>query len=433
LESVRDHRETGVQSCNGAGKSTVASRAALWFNQCFPESIVITTATVHRQVRGILWGEIRKAFNAARFQLRGELFKTQLQVGEKWFALGFTAEDATKFQGWHADHVLCIVDEADGISQEIFDEGVASILANDHARLLMIGNPTNPASEFARRLKQPEVSKFRISAFDTPNFTEFGITICDIKSGEWREKITSPLPRPYLVTPEWVAERFKAWGESSPMFQSRVLGLYPERGDNVLIPFPWIESAVSREPTAADDPIRVLGVDVARYGADSSVIYLRDGDAARLIRKIDKASTTETAGMVAHDLETTGAEYANIDTIGVGAGVYDDLRSRGADVREVNGSSSPLTVCGTIEFLNRRAEIYWGLREHFEAGSIAIDPEDRQLVRELSDIRYGFTTSGKLKIESKEDIIRRTGKSPDHADAVAYAFAAGRPALAFSF
>jgi phage terminase large subunit len=93
---------------------------------------------------------------------------------------------------------------------------------------LAIGNPTEPSGEFFEMFKRPGVVKIHISALDTPNFTTFGITIDDIRSVEWLSKITGPLPAPWLITPEWVADKWQKWGEDSPLWISRVLGKFPE-------------------------------------------------------------------------------------------------------------------------------------------------------------------------------------------------------------
>ena len=99
------------------------------------------------------------------------------------------------------------------------------------------------------------MAKFRISAFDTPNFTHFGITEIDILSGEWRQKVTGPLPHPYLVTPHWV-ERMTKKGTDSPFYQSRVLAKFPSQEPDTLIPLDWIDEAVRRN-LRDDDPLPV--------------------------------------------------------------------------------------------------------------------------------------------------------------------------------
>ena len=195
LQSVADHRETNVRSGHGIGKSWLASRAVMWFLYNFPSSLVITTAPTDRQVRGILWKEIRTAHAKSKIPLGGKMLKQQLNISSDWMAMGFTANDydPDKFQGFHAEHCLVVVDEACGITDAI-DQGIESILSSSHSRLLRIGNPTNENTPFGRAFKNPACSNFAVSCFDTPNFTTFGITPEDVSTNRWENKIHSPLP-----------------------------------------------------------------------------------------------------------------------------------------------------------------------------------------------------------------------------------------------
>jgi len=237
LESVRDNKETTVRSCHSAGKSFIASRAALWFGASFPQSIVLTTAPTERQVKGIIWKEIRSAHMRAKIPIGGQLLSQELKWAPDWFIWGFTAPtyDPDKFQGFHAPYILIIADEAAGISPEIF-EAIDSILSSGHGRLLMIGNPTDPSSEFARSFKRSYNKKIKISAYDTPNFTHFGITEKEIADGSWKERVgDSDLPCPHLINPEWVEKRYQL-GPDSPFYISRVLAEFPDTSQHTLIP-----------------------------------------------------------------------------------------------------------------------------------------------------------------------------------------------------
>ena len=429
IESVRDNPETAVKSCHGPGKSFTAARVALWFLYTHHPSIVITTAPTDRQVRGILWNEIRAAHARSRYPLGGTLLSQELKLDSDWWAWGFTAPDydPDRFQGFHEDHILVIVDEAAGVSDQIF-EGIDGVLTSDQSRLLMIGNPTSTTGRFAEAFKTPGIAKITISAFDTPNFTTFGITEADIASGAWEEKVAGQeMPYPYLVTPQWVAKRYQRWGPDSQLYQARVLGQIPTIGDDTLIPLHWIEAAVQRtlEPGTPNE----LGVDVARFGSDETVIMHRRGPVARLWKAIPMGDTMETAGQVRVALRETGATTAKIDAIGLGAGVYDRLHELKDPVDEMQSgaaSSDP------ERFANMRAEWWWGLRSRFESGDIDIE-DDEELIEQLSNIKYKVNSRGQIVIESKEDMKKRGRKSPDRGDALMLAFAkVERPAgLAF--
>jgi hypothetical protein len=204
MESVRDNRATAVPSCHSSGKSWIAARIVLWFLYSFPDSKVITTAPTDRQIRGILWGEIHQARANAKVELGGYHTVQRIELEENWWAWGFTAPDydPNRFQGFHAPHILVVVDEAAGISNALAQQ-IDSILSGGHSRKLEIGNPVLSGTAFEASCDSKLVNTIPISAFDTPNFTEFGITEEDVLSGKWEEKVTGEYPSDYLISPLW--------------------------------------------------------------------------------------------------------------------------------------------------------------------------------------------------------------------------------------
>ncbi len=423
LESIRDNQETAVASCHGAGKSFTASRALLWYLFTHRPSLVITTAPTDRQVKGILWKEIRLAHQRSKIKLGGKMLTQELKLDSNWWAWGFTAPeyDPDRFQGFHEVNILVIVDEACGVSEQIF-EAIDGILTTENARLLMIGNPTDASGRFGKAFKSRKVKKFHISAYDTPNFTELGITEKDMLDGSWEEKIPEEgVPRPYLVTPFWIYNRALPWGVDSSIYKARVLGEFPEQGDDTLIPLSWAERAVRRTPTYEGE--KALGIDVARYGTDETVFCLKNGDLGRLAKTISGADTMEVAGqtILAHRANQT--EYLRVDADGLGAGVADRLREQGfpvVDMRSGFKSNEPDL------FVNKRAEWWWALRKRFENESITIENDD-ELISQLTNIKYKINSKGQIQIESKDEMKRRGFKSPDRADALMLAFAEEYP------
>lgn len=401
LRAIRDHRRVAVRSCHAAGKSTVTAWTVLWFLFTHRGAKVVTTAPTGRQVKDILWREIRTAYKRSRFPLGGRLLPAdmRIEVSDDWFALGFSTDDGDRFQGYHAPHVLVVLDEASGVSPAIF-EAMEGLTTSAGTRVLLIGNPTDPSGPFAKACQPDSIyHSIKIAAFDTPNFT-----------GE-REA-------PYLVTREWLEERLKDWGEDDPNWESRVLAEFPSEDQHTLIPLRLVEAARNREMDEADEP-NILAVDVARYGRDSTVIAHRLGCRVRILKVASKQSTTETTGQVIHFLRETGATTVVVDDDGVGGGVTDNLVEQGIHVQPfINGSKAE----NTERFANLRSETYWGLRERLQQGDIVL-PADERLAGELSRMRYGFTSRGQVKAESKDEMRQRGLKSPDVADAVMMAFA----------
>lgn len=229
MESVRENRATAVPSCHSSGKSWIAARIVLWFLYSFPDSKVITTAPTDRQIRGILWGEVHQARANAKVDLGGYHTVQRIELEENWWAWGFTAPDydPNRFQGFHAPHILVVVDEAAGISNALAQQ-IDSILSGGHSRKLEIGNPVLAGTAFEDSCNSKLVNTLPISAFDTPNFTHFGITEEDMLEERWEEKVTDEYPSDFLISPLWAAERLEVWGPNSEAWKTRVKGEFPD-------------------------------------------------------------------------------------------------------------------------------------------------------------------------------------------------------------
>lgn len=437
IESVRDNAITMVKSCHAIGKSWVAARIALWFLFTHPNSIVFTTAPTMRQVREILWREIRDAYKSAKMPLGGDgPLLSEINLGPKWFAFGFTSDsdNPTAAQGMHADYVLGIVDEACGIEDPIWDAINANLSSGAVVRLLGIGNPTDIATKFAKYFDRTDISTISVSAFDTPNFTTFGITIEDYRQGTWKQKVTGPLPYPFLINPQYVQEQFVDAGENSPSFKARVKAEFPFSNEEALISPEWIKLAVKRwkddyrwEPGTP----HAIGADVGRQGNDSSVAVRRTGTHAKTVKTWQGAEGIE----LGNGLVTIGRMYQTdhgappiaIDAIGVGTSPYDQIRSTGYPcIGLINSEASS----DPAKWLNKRAEHYWHLRDQFrgksgtgEDGTIAIPPWEKLMIEELEQVKYLFTKKGIIQIEDKEKLKQRLKRSPDHMDALVNAFA----------
>jgi len=424
--SLQDYKRVSIKSCHGSGKTWLAARIALQFLYSHPNSKVITTAPSFRQVTDILWRELANAWNKANGDykvLGGSLSTTKLNIDDEWFALGLSTNEPDRFQGFHAENILLVCDEASGIKEEIYTAS-EGILSSGNSRELLIGNPTNITGTFHRSFELPNYKTFHISAFDTPNFTEFGITLEDIKANKWEEKIIGKLPRPYLVTPEWVYDKYLRWGEGSPMWESRVLGEFPTQGTDTLIPLFKIEEATNKLIESISGDPENIGCDVARYGDDKTVFLYRKGATVLDIKTYTLQDTVQTANNLFNYMSSRPYAFTRIDGVGVGAGVVDTIKrlARFKTYEDVNvGKASQKPEL----FKNLRAEIYWNLRERFINGDISI-PDDDELKSQLASIKYFYTIKGQVEMESKEDMKKRGLPSPDKADALALAFMSGK-------
>lgn len=428
---MRDNRRTAVKSCHDVGKSAIAARVAAWWISAHEpgESFVVSLAPTAHQVKAILWREINKVHQAGG--LPGHCNMTEWYIGNELVAFGRSPKDTdpTAIQGVHAAAVLLIIDEACGVAKALID-AADSLIANDASRALAIGNPDDPATEFAEICKPGSGwNVLRISAFDSPNFTGEAVP-------DWL--------RPLLISKTWVEEKRKRWGESSPLYTSKVLGEFPEQSADSLIPLTALNSAVGRQLPSAPDSDRIeLGVDVARFGDDHTVIVARHGSTARRLHKENNRDLMFVAGLVVKAIRDTGAKRVKIDDIGLGGGVTDrlnELKREGtgevpfdceiigvnvgegatSDDEDVNGKPA-----SDERFINLRAELNWNLRERFIASDIALEGDNLdELLSQAGQIKYLYSSRGKIAIERKRDMKKRTkGVSPDDWDALVLAFA----------
>ena len=374
--------------------------------------------------------------------LQGKLLDTRWELGDDRYAMGISADTADQFQGFHSPNMLIVVDEAEGVSDSIY-EAIEAVMTSDGSRLLLIGNPTTVSGVF-RRAFHEERSLYHcitISALDSPNVKADRVVV------------------PGLTTGHWVEERRQIWGEDNPLYRARVLGEFPDQAEDTLIRLSDVESAASRwralppprdnrNPAALPAPARpqlfgapahaasvegadlpvsveeptgevVLAVDVARYGSDHSVILRRRGFRVEEIRTFNGMDTMALAGWVAAAIREFQPAQTCIDEIGVGAGVVDRLREQGYGVRGINVAHAARQK---DIFANLRAEGYWRLRELFASGELNIPP-DQQLMGELAALHYGFDSKGRILMEPKEELKKRGLPSPDRADALMLAFA----------
>ena len=454
LDAVMRERRVAVKSGNGLGKDFTAAVAVLWYLHCHDPAIVLSTAPTFRQVRHVLWRQIHRLHRGAADTLGGTMLDTRWELAEDRYALGLSADGADQFQGFHCPNVLVVVDEAEGVHEEIY-EAVDSVMTSQNPKLLLIGNPTSTSGPFHRAFHEESgiYETITISALDSPNVQKGRVEI------------------PGLTTAEWVEERRKVWRENSDLFRSRVLGEFPKRGDDNLISMDDITAAVYEEnkdalilspskderngdmvmpsvgaglkpaPTGAaradgdrarDDPLGlflpgmapsaygrvVVGVDVARFGSDRTIVLMRRGDRVESIKAFSRIDTMAAAGQVMVAVREHRPDAVNVDVIGVGSGVVDRLREQGVRAHGINVAERPRRdrTCA-----NLRAEGYQSLAQRFRDRRIRI-PRDTELISELASLRYGYNSRGRLLMKSKDSIRKRGVQSPDKADALMLAF-----------
>jgi hypothetical protein len=422
--------KVSIRSGHGIGKTTAAAWALLWHLETHDFAKVPCTAPTSHQLRDILWGELSKWRRRAdegsaqrgdppRFWL-SRLFRlltdSLTDPGAKdWGAFARTAkkENPEALQGFHGDALLYIIDEASGVDEAIF-EAAEGALSTPGARVLMLGNPTRNTGTFA--------------ASHTHNRGDYSRAL------HFRSQ-DSP-----LVAPEYRERLVRKWGEGSNVVRVRADGDFPKQDDDVLISLELTEPCLTRERVKGEGP-RVLGVDIASYGSDRTALVLRQGRVVERIAVFAQLDTMSSTGRIVEKAEAWGADLIAIDVIGMGRGPADRLR----EVRRQQGlpwtvvdvdvsRSAPARRRGEPRAKRLRdwlwLEVATWLRDEAPVFTWT-SPEERQhaedLAGELASVCYDLDSTGCIVVESKDDMKKRLGHSPDLGDALCASFASAKP------
>lgn len=409
VRSVEQNKKTAVVSAHATGKSLVSAALACWWIDTHPvgEAFVVTTAPSKAQIHAILWEEIRAIHRKAGMTGRVQLSDNWL-IGETLVGMGRKPQDYSEsaFQGIHRKYVLVILDESGGIDEWLWN-AAETITTSDQCRILAIGNPDDPSSHFASVANPGSTwQRHFISVFDSPNFT-----------GEQ----VPPYLNDVLVTRNWVDDKRHQWGEESALWISKIEGRFPEIDEFAVVPLSWVNKANERwQERQAEDDYTVWGVDIARFGADKSVIAKRVGN---YIEKLESFTKLDTRGMTERvKFRMQEGDSAVIDVVGLGAGVFDNLAADGFEVEGFNaGERTDVTdQSGELAFSNVRSAAWWNVREMLDPNNnptLALPPEE-MLTADLIAPRWKPTAGGKIQIESKDEIRKRIGRSTDYGDAV---------------
>tara|TARA_B100000530_G_scaffold335972_1_gene289389 strand:+ start:581 stop:1981 length:1401 start_codon:yes stop_codon:yes gene_type:complete len=389
-------RKMSVKSGHGTGKSTTASWAMLWFLLLrFPNKVVVTAPT-SSQLFDAMYAECRRWVNELPKELqqllnvKSDRIELVSAPSEAFISCRTArAETPEALAGVHSDHVLLIVDEASGVPEQVF-EAAAGSMSGHSATTLMLSNPTRSSGTF----------------FESHNRM----------ADSWWTRTWSCIDSP-LVSDEFVDEMRLRYGEESNAFRVRVLGQWPLADDNTIIPFHLVEAAQHRDVEVYEDGKIVWGIDIARFGNDATALCKRQGSVITEVRSWRGLDLMQTCGRVVAEYNALPPSKRPsellVDSIGLGSGVVDRLRELDLPVRGINVSESP-SMGDT--YMNLRSELWFKAKAFLEERGCKI-PKDDQLLSELTSVRYSFTSSGKMKAESKDEMRKRGLGSPDLADA----------------
>lgn len=438
LRSIAVNQRTSMVACKGPGKTCVLAWAAWWFLLCFENCNIAATSCTEDNLKDGLWKEM------AKWQGKSQLLSREFDwaasricrtgtdehgkpKGANWWMSARTwaksadsSAQASALAGLHEDNIMFICDEAGSYPPGIVPTAEAA-LANDMpgpatcARLILAGNPEETTSPL-----------YRAATVDRSMWT-----VINISSDPQDPKRT---PR---VSKEWAQQQIDAYGRDSNYVKINILGQFPTGGADNLISLQDAEACIDRA-TRKDwysHLPRLIGVDAARFGDDRTVILRRQGCMTWEPVVLREADTDTIASRVVASIRawdgTTPGQAVSQDgppihvivdgTGGYGAGVVDMLRSQGFTVHEVHSSEK----APQPGYLNIRSWMYWLASEWIKAGTGCLPGSDdgRALCRELSTPTYKYRGGDILQVESKEEIKKRLGASPDIADAFCLTFA----------
>jgi hypothetical protein len=430
LEAIRPPgAKVSVRSGHGTGKTTAAAWALLWHLETHDFAKVPCTAPTAHQLRDILWAALRTWRRRAdevsaqrgdhpRFWL-SKLFRLMTDSvtdpgAREWGAFARTArkENPEALQGFHADALLYIVDEASGIDEAIF-EAAEGALSSIGARVLMVGNPTRTTGTFAASHlhNRGDYRALHFRSQDSP-----------LVDTSYRERLV------------------RKWGDGSNVVRVRADGDFPKQDDDVLISLELTEPCLTRERVEGEGP-RVLGVDVAAFGGDRTALVLRQGRQVEHIAVYGGQDTMVSVGRIVEKADTWSADLIAIDVIGMGRGVADRLREirrqqgKAWTVVDVDVSrSAPARRRGEPRAKKLRdwlwLEIATWLRDEapvFTWTSVEEHQGCEDLAGELASVTYDLDSTGCIVVESKDDMKKRLGHSPDLGDALCCSFASAKP------
>lgn len=427
IRAVTRTRRITVRSGHKTGKSSGAAIIALWFWTFFPGVRVVITAPTRRQVDEVIWREVRARYLGASIPLGEPSWialspESGLNHPDGRQIIGLTATSPEAFSGISAPLVVYIVDEASGVSPEIFEAIKGNMAGGGY--LILFSNPTQVSGEFYES-----------------HTTKSDLYNTYVLSSEYVARNVNPHGTvPGLASLGWLEDQEKDWQRGTPAWSVRVDGDFPELGDKTVISLAEVAAAQAAWKPAPPEVSALhragfrleplfVGVDVARFGDDKTVAIGRRGkwssEPLTITKRDGPGVGIEVLIWLEQNLVTqqertrvTGASKVvlAIDEIGVGASAFDWLRHNAPDWLEVVGVNVGEKALDEERYVNLRSELYFATRDWLRSGGMI--SKHAHLRGDLLGVRYSFDPRGRFRVESKDDIKERIQRSPDHGDAL---------------
>jgi hypothetical protein len=395
LGILRDATASG----HGVGKSAAVAWIILWAMSTRPHLNGVVTANTFPQLNTKTWRELavwhKRALNQHWFTWTATKFFHK-DDPETWFVspIANSENNSESFAGQHGTHSLIIYDEASAVPDVIWE--VSSGVNDPRAMWFVFGNPTRNTGRF-RECFGRHRDRWTTRHVDS--------RACKMPNKEELQKDVD------------------SYGEDSDFVRVRIKGEFPRAGSTQFISAEVVDDAVERDIEVPVGSPKLLGVDVARFGDDQTVIARRHGRKVESLVKLRGLDTMQVAAKVAEIIKAEHPDAVFVDGVGVGAGVVDRLNQLGFKVFDVLAGAKP-DHNNRDTYYNKRAEMWGRMREWLDGADI---PDDLDLVNDLIGPEYGYDNKMRIQLEKKEDMKKRGLASPDCGDSIALTFAFPTP------
>lgn len=384
-----------ISSGQGIGKTTLISWLVQWFMSTRQNPKIVCTANTERQLKNIVWRELSKwndllinkdwfTWNATSYVLKDK------PTTWKADAVPYNESRPESFQGIHEADVLIIFDEASGIPEIIWDS-INGTLTSGRCLFIAFSNPTKNSGSF-RQCFGKNQHRWITSRVDSRevSFTNKSEIVQDIQD----------------------------YGEDSDYVRVRIKGMFPRVGDTQFIGSDLIRKCIDLDIQDYKMFTPIIGVDVARFGDDQSVVCVRQGRKILEMKAYRNKDGKQLAQLVIETARYYKTKIIAVDVIGVGASPYDFLRHFGYEPIHVQAGEPAMDP---LKYFNKRAEMWGRMREAMVVG---LDiPDDPELIEQIECMGYGLTSKLQIQLEKKSDIKKRGLPSPDKPDSMGLTFA----------
>lgn len=418
-----DKKRISLQACTGPGKSAVLSWCGCWFLACQGEELPnhpkgAAVSISRDNLKDNLWSEYAKwmgvspIMSTAFTHTDTRIFandhpSTWFLSARAWPQSANADQQGKTLSGLHSKYVLAQIDESGAVPTTVLRAAEQALSTCAFGKIMQAGNPISLEGMLHAAANELRHLWFIIRITGDPEDPE--AWVYSPRVGD------QPL--------KWATEQIATYGRENPWVKSYILGQFPPASINALLGLEDVEAAMARHlpKTAYEWAQKRLGVDVARFGDDRTVIFPRQGLVSFmpvvLRHARDSAVSVNIANQVLASKLRWGSELEFFDaTGGWAAGAVDVMRANGHGPINVQFAAPAIDP----RYFNRRAEIWFAMSEWIKGGGKLPKGLD-QLVAELTTPTYTFL-KGKFMLEEKDQVKIRLGRSPDLADALALTF-----------